>query len=143
MTRNQRDGAAGFIIILLLVAGLGAIHPTPPDAWTLEAMGSMNPATEYCETHAGTWVNPLAADFVNCDLNGAFVECHAAPPFGGIDEDADGASEYADSSCIVLIDTDLNGVCDARGVQSRTGFENNSPYQRVSDGLNPACTGWE
>ncbi len=154
MGRNQRDGVAGFLIILLLVAGLGAIHPEP-DPWTVEAMGPLDPNNEYCEG-VGLGPNNAVVDwmptipvngahtFDSCSLNGAFVQCHTSNPFGGIDEDADGATEEADSSCIVLIDTDLNGVCDSRGLQSLSGFEHNAPYQRVSyiQG-GPVCAGWE
>tara|TARA_Y100001963_G_C6792589_1_gene456479 strand:- start:4772 stop:5158 length:387 start_codon:yes stop_codon:yes gene_type:complete len=128
---------------LALVAGLGVMHPDPADPWTIEAMGPMDPNTEYCERVTGLWATPLAGDWINCDMSGAAVECHAGHASSPTDEDGDTTSEFNDPSCIVLIDTNGNGICDSRGVQSVTGLEHYAHYRRVSDGLNPACTGWE
>lgn len=152
--RSNQGQWGGFILIFVIAAGLGVIHPDP-------ALGFDDPANDFDPFSGVSTPNPTANSY---DFVGVMTGGECEQPFQA-DTDADGATPYqdginevwanVDKSCMELQDWDSDGICDHRVQEGDLiqGGQDFAPslrrYFEVTTGIyapappNPGlCTGW-
>ena len=118
----RRDEGLAFVAVLIAIIAIGTAPAAPPDPWDIGAY-------------------PFGTLPMDMEDNSMTNECgHIASGSGGnpiyVDDDGDGLANENDPSCIKLIDSDANGVCDTR-MFAHMSLESAPDYE--TDG----CTGWE
>jgi hypothetical protein len=128
MVENSKvSGIAGVLIFALI---LGALSGAPTDG---------GPATWTLENQSWSFANPVTHDACE-QADGSAGSC-GAPPVGsqcdyaGLDEDGDGLADENDPSCLGLLDTDTDGICDTRILLIYSGLEANPEYMRLGCNL--------
>ena len=123
---SSNDGAGVVLMAVALLAILSFSNPTT----------EIIPEYDLTENPFGTLPNDqyyMGFDTGECD------DFLSASPSGPNDEDLDGVANEQDPSCIILSDSDMNGICDSR-LYAGARTESLADYE--IDFNNP-CSGWE
>ena len=129
----KNDTKSGIAGVLLFALVLGAFTGSPVDG---------GPATWNIENQSWSFFNSVTHDACE-QADGSAGSC-GVPPAGaqcvygqGVDEDGDGLIDENDPSCLGLLDTDADGICDTRLILVYSGLESNPEYMRMG------CLSWQ